>query len=708
MRDRRLMTDAAIAGRGLTALVAIVGTAMAVLPGCDSSGQPRSGASNPATGVRGGAIPAPGGSSGASDPGGAVGMGVTGSGGGTSPVGGGVPNVGAGANGPVPVPPGPPPPPAWAELPGVSVNVRGGVAASAGGQAQPGGTVHLVSQNDIVLDPARPAPSAPLVPAIPAEAATVTAASLVTDVTTPRGARVGDAMSGGAEPTRIITASSGDLFIEGTLRSADLGSGRQGVTLAAPAGTVYIAGTVDTSGGASSGQAGGPITITAQRVVVTGRLDSSGGDHASAGGAAGIIRIDAEQTVSVSGRIDAYGGNVRGTGVVVGGKAADLIVEAGGDVVLVGVIRLRGGAATGLGAEARGGPGSILRIGTDGAVHVGGTVDGRGGLATAATAGGIVAGGAPGGVRVGLDGAIPGSVTVVVPVDASGGEGHAAGGMGGVFRAEPGAGNVVVAGARAIDVSGGGARAAPGGGGRVSLSARDARSSGGVTVLGGIFADGGGILQGGAGAGAVAGQIELRLTPLDGEIDVGASGQLSAVGGRSGGAAVAGGGGHIFLITNDGDLTMAGTITVVGGEAPDPGGTGGSGGAVQLFSDRNGNADEVSSGNLLIAATGLIDASGGNGSKGGSARNDGIDATVAEFPTEQEKIAILVDCDNVDGDTLTWLENRGRLVARGGASGGDGGDVMFHGIMPDEEEPQPGNIDLSGNGNGKRGDFGSE
>jgi hypothetical protein len=703
MRNRPWVTGPAVAAGAVTALVAFMGAGVMVLPGCNGSGQPRAG---------GGIAPI--------DPPGAVpGIGA-GAGVGTVPVGGGpnvgggtspvsgAPTVGGGASNPAPLPSPTLPPSPWSELPGGGVNVQGGVAASAGGQAQPGGTVHLVSRGDIVLDPARPAPAVPPVPGVPAEVSTVTTASLVADVTAPRGARVGDVMSGGAEPARIITASSGDLFIEGTLRSADLGAARQGVTLAAPAGTVYVMGTVDTSGAPSTGQAGGPITITAQRVVIAGRLDSSGGDHATAGGAAGAIRIDAIQTIAVSGRVDAFGGNARGMGAVAGGKAADMMIVAGTDVVLGGVIRLRGGAASGLGAEAQGGPAATLRIGADASVHIGGKVDARGGLATAATVGGVVAGGAPGGVRVGLDGEIPGSIAVTVPIDASGGEGHAVGGKGGDFQAEPASGNVLIAGARAIDVGGGSAMASAGAGGRVSISARDASSSGGVSVQGGIFANGGGILQRGAGAGAVAGQIEFRLVPLDGEINVGPSGQLSAVGGRSGGAAIAGGGGQVSLITNDGDLTMAGTITVVGGEAPDAGGTGGPGGAVHLFSDRNGNADEVSSGNLLIAATGLIDASGGNGSKGGSARNDGIEASVAEFPTEQEKIAILIDCDNVEGDTLTWLQNQGRLLARGGATGGDGGDIMFHGITPDEEEPVPGNIDQNGNGNGKKGDFGSE
>ena len=153
---------------------------------------------------------------------------------------------------------------------------------------------------------------------------------------------------------------------------------------------------------------------------------------------------------------------------------------------------------------------------------------------------------------------------------------------------------------------------------------------------------------------------------------------------------------------------MAGTILVKGGDAPDPGGTGGRGGQVYLWTDRNGNANMVDGGNLLVAPTGLIDASGGNGAIGGSARNDGLTETVAEFPEEIEKIAILIDCDNVEGPTLTWLDNRGRLVARGGTRNGSGGDIMFHGINPDGEEPRPGNVDLRSDGSGQPGDFGAD
>jgi hypothetical protein len=396
---------------------------------------------------------------------------------------------------------------------------------------------------------------------------------------------------------------------------------------------------------------------------------------------------------------------------VIGGKAGDVTLQAGGDLVLAGSSRLRGGAAEGLGGEAQGGAAATLLVRADGAVHLGGILDARAGLATAATAGapGKVVGGAPGALKVGeLSGRVPSSIIVIAPINATGGAGQTSGGKGGSFRAEPLTGNVIVRRARAIDVSGAAASTSPGAGGTVSISGREESSLGGVDLQGEIFADGGSVSPMGNGSGAAAGRIDMILVPQRGAIRMGADGKISAVGGRSGGAAVAGAGGLLSLVTNDGNLTIAGTIVVNGGDAPDPGGTGGLGGKVILWSDQNGNANQVNSGNLLIAPTGLVEASGGSGTIGGSARNDGIADSVAGFPDQGDKIAILVDCDNVAGPTLTWVDNKGRIVARGGASNGRGGDIMFHGRTPGGLEPVPGNIDNAGNGSGPKGDFGSE
>ena len=618
---------------------------------------------------------------------------------------GGTPTGGNDAGAPDLPPPIPSP---WTELSGRTVSVRGGSATSAGGRGQAGGTVLLQSKLDIVLDPAR-TPTAP--PSVPAAggAIAIPASALGADVTYPSSARIADVTTAGSEATRTITVTGGDLFVEGTLRAGDLGNKRQALSLSDPGGTIYVTGTIDTSGGEGTDEAGGAIAISARRVVITGHLVSSGGNGSTAGGAAGPINVKATETLFVTGGLDAMGGNARDPGAVAGGRAADVTLQASGNLALAGVVRLRGGAATSLGAGAQGGAAGVLRAGSDAAVEIGAVIDARGGVATAATAGGVVAGGAAGGLRVGEGASSPASITVLGPIVASGGDGDTIGGNGGSFTAAPDTGNVTVAGVGAIDVAGGSAMTTPGQGGQVSISARTEDSSGGVTVSGDISAAGGDVRAGGDGPGGDAGRIDFQLVPTLGPIDILASGKLLAVGGHAGGAKVAGGGGHIFLFTKDGDLTVRGTIGVMGGDAPDTGGTGGLGGFVNLFSDNNFNADDSKLGNLLVAKTGLVDASGGAGTIGGSARNDGIEGQVAIFPDAKERIAILFNCDGVHGETINWMENEGRMVARGGAHNGNGGDISYHGIgRAGNEKVAPGEMDIRADGTGKSGDFDSE
>jgi hypothetical protein len=150
---------------------------------------------------------------------------------------------------------------------------------------------------------------------------------------------------------------------------------------------------------------------------------------------------------------------------------------------------------------------------------------------------------------------------------------------------------------------------------------------------------------------------------------------------------------------------VKGKLTLRGGDAPDPGGAGGLGGAVNIFSDNN---HEGYGGNLLLDTTCVIDASGGSGSTGGDARHDNTDS-VASFPDNQEEIAVLINCDGMHGNTHNWLQNSGMIVARGGAPNGNGGDVAYHGIAPDGSvSPPPGNVDTSGSGSGAAGDFRGE
>jgi hypothetical protein len=149
-----------------------------------------------------------------------------------------------------------------------------------------------------------------------------------------------------------------------------------------------------------------------------------------------------------------------------------------------------------------------------------------------------------------------------------------------------------------------------------------------------------------------------------------------------------------------------------GGVAPDSGGTGGGGGLVYVFTG-DGHTDRMS-GQLIIESDGVVDASGGDGTIGGSARNDGTGG-VGLFPSVQtdeydvEKIAVLINSDGIHGGDLGWIDNRGQILARGGKSNGNGGDVAFHGRQQNgNETPLPGKIDQSGDGSGTKGSFAGE
>ncbi|HEY4395244.1 MAG TPA: hypothetical protein VGP64_14335, partial [Polyangia bacterium] len=356
-------------------------------------------------------------------------------------------------------------------------------------------------------------------------------------------------------------------------------------------------------------------------------------------------------------------------------------------------------------------------IDATGAVALGGTLDGRGGVASATAMGGPIAGGAAGAVRVG-ETTPPTTITVFVPVVASGGPGGAAAGTGGTITPAPGTGNVNVAGTMELDLRGGDSLSAPGAGGLLNGGGRIDPGNGGVHVSGEIDASGGSIMTGGSGNGADGGRVDMELVPTDGAVTIDAGAKITVKGGDAHGSGTAGGGGHVWFFTMDGDETISGTVDVSGGDAPDPGGIGGGGGMIYFLSDNNHNAVEVCKGNLWVTSTGLLVSSGGSGSMGGSARSDGMAGSVPAFPDNQEEIAIFLNCDAEHGNTCNWMKNEGQLTARGGVHDGSGGDVVYHGIPPgvlgtggpqSGDYPVPsGNVDNAADGSGQKGDFDGE
>ena len=672
------------------------------------------GSTYPAGETTGGALGGSGGagsvsgSGGASDGGGGSGSAAVGGGGFGGALGSGG-STGAGGVAGSPGTQGGP----WVELARPTLSVQGGTALSPAGQGQPGGVVHLVSSGDNDFDPAQPAVAAPSVPAPPAGATALGSSALAADAAVTGDAVIaGSVATSGTDAVRKISVS-GNLYLTGTLRSADLGAARQGIDLEV-SGTLFLTGTLDASGTSGAGQAGGSIRLVAGQIVVTGRLSSAGGDGPSTGGAAGAVALQASQGIVVVGAVDTSGGNAEGAGSVTGGAASSLTLKAGGPVGVAGTVHLRGGAATVSGAGlAQGGAAASLTINADGEVTLGGIVDGRGGPA----AGGTPVGGAAGAIHVG-ETAPPPTISVLVPLVASGGDGVASAGAGGTVTPEPGTGNVNIAGPLAIDLRGGNSMSAPGAGGLLHGGARTDPGSGGVHITGEIDASGGSIMVGGSGNGAAGGRVDMELIPTDGAVSIDMAAKITVQGGASGGTGTAGGGGHVWFFTKDGDATIAGTISVRGGDAPDPGGVGGEGGMIYFFTDNNNNATVVCKGNLVVAATGMMDASGGDGATGGSGRNDGIQGLVPSFPDHQEEISIFLNCDGAHGNTCNWMENNGLLVARGGVHNGAGGDIVYHGIPPgvlgtdspdSGDYPVPsGNISNKGDGTGLPGDFDGE
>jgi hypothetical protein len=567
----------------------------------------------------------------------------------------------------------------WSTLSG-QLSVQGGTALSAGGQGQNGGVVHLVSQGDTSFDPTQ-APAKPAIPTAPAGATPLAGSALGADLSITGDAVVSaDATTSGSDAVRKISVS-GDLYVTAKLQAGDLGAGRQGLDLEA-GGTIYVSGSVDTSGASGSGEAGGALRLAGKQVIVTGTLASAGGDGMQSGGAAGA-----------------------------------LTVQTTGNVLFAGTVLFRGGAASGSGGGgAQGGPAATLTIDANGSVALGGAVDGRGGVASTSASGGTIAGGAAGTVHIG-ETAPPTTITIFVPVVVSGGAGGASAGTGGTITPEPDTGNVNIAGAMELDLSGGSSMTAPGKGGLLNGGARKDPGSGGVHISGEIVASGGSIMKGGSGNGADGGRIDMELTPTDGAVAIDQSAKITVEGGNAGGAGTAGGGGHVWFWTKDGDETIAGNISVRGGSAPDAGGIGGGGGMIYFFSDNNHDAVQVCKGNLDVTPTGVLDASGGSGSTGGNGRNNGTGG-VAAFPAMQEEIAVFLNCDGEHGNTCNWMKNEGKVIARGGVHNGNGGDVVYHGIPPGvlgTDSPNsgdypvpPGMVDNAADGSGTKGDFDGE
>jgi hypothetical protein len=588
-----------------------------------------------------------------------------------------------------------------------AVALEGGAAPSMGGQAQAGGLVHLVSGGGITIGPDFQAPAMPASQTAPAGTAPLAASSLSADVNaTGSIAITGGVESRGGDGVRQITAA-GDIFVDGTLRGADLGGARQGLTLKAN-GTVYVSGNLDTSGTTGAGQAGGALTIIAQQLIVTGKIMTAGGSGV-AGGAAGALTIDTSGGAYFGGVVDASGGDANGMQAVTAGRGGDLSLKAGGDVLFAGAASFHGGAASTMGANAvQGGAAGNLTVDTVGTVAFTGALDDRGGLAEGDAGSPSAVAGAAGALKIG-ENARPAMIGMTVPLLLTGGDGQAVGGGGGTVQLEPHGGDLRVSGL--LNASGGDSSVKPGPGGPIDGHPGPENAAANLDVSGQIVTNGGSIAKGSSGDGAMGGTIKLVQRANNGNLTIEPTGQVQTDGGSSGGTGTAGGGGLLYTFTMSGNYAGHGKQLARGGAAPDPGGTGGGGGLIYVFT---GDGHDGKSGELVIEGDGILDASGGAGAIGGSARNNGA-LGVGAFPSVQtdeydvEKIAVLINSDGVHGTDHGWIDNRGQIVVRGGKTNGNGGDVAFHGRQSNgNEKPLPGKIDLSGDGSGASGSFAGE
>lgn len=404
--------------------------------------------------------------------------------------------------------PSPPPP--------LSILANGGGAftqttISTGGN---GGAITAASSGAMKLFNSGNHPTRPTAPTPPATGTELTNAMITAGTPIVGNVLVSSSLqiAAGVNPA-VITTNTGDVVIRGSLlgeRSA--GATTVGITVNAPAGTIYVIGSIRTKGtpGTPDNPNGGPISLTAQRIVVLGTLDSSGEAlPAGTGGNGGAISMDTTGGGGTSlfllgGAVNAAGG----TGTQ-GGKGGNVSAMAGALLAVFAPIRADGGVASFLAGSPIGGDGgsvnlrgnagadvdaSITMTGGNASGFVSGATGGKGGAFTAgsaapyrlfgliSTAGGIatantggIQGGDAGSVQIGVGTPVTTLELGSGPCNSSGGYGDTIAGKGGSMDFASLDGDITAGGS--LNSRGGPSRSAAGNGGNLSIKT-DADPSG--------------------------------------------------------------------------------------------------------------------------------------------------------------------------------------------------------------------------------------
>jgi hypothetical protein len=582
------------------------------------------------------------------------------------------------------------------------LDTTGGSATSGTGLVGSGGSggeLRIYASGDVDLGTRSTVLTAPTPPAAPSTGTPLTAG--LAGVPTAGNLLLSGTLSldTTANPA-VFTSTTGDIVISGTLVADDEGVNTDGITLNAPAGTVYISGTVRTasSDGTPDGDGAGPLVINARRIVITGAIDAGGEDHSGASGAGGgggdvTLNSDPGQPVYILGTgIDASAGSGAASGGTGGtltvnaggalhvyaplnadggaaavlatspsaltpsaGDAGDVILESPSSVDVNAVISLRGGAATGRTAGAVGGTGGEYRSDTGAVYRIYGEIRAGGGAATAtslADGGGLIGG--TGGII--LFGQIAGGV----PSNP-------------LARIELGIGNYGTDGGSGQDASGGG-----------DAGVVDIRSDDGHISLGSsLYARGGAGTGGGNASGGLGGTLVLETDNDFGgsagtnglhSISVPSTVTIDTGGGAAVGSGAAGNASAITLRCA-GDLLCSGTLSALGGVPVT--GIGGSGASILLRLQGNASA----AGDLLVSGTLRNSGASSQGAAGGAAAMVMFDATsaspggiVSSATIESSGGAGAVAGAGGTAGVVSFLassgdlEISGRVTARGGSS----------------------------------------